>query len=263
MSSRGPLRIGIWGPPVLVVLVILAIWEIGVRLTATPAWLLPPPSDVISTLVTDRALLAPAFLVTLSEVLLGFLLAVVAGLGLAVLIDASPVLRRAIYPLVVASQTVPIPAIAPLLLVWFGYGLLPKVLVTALIGFFAITVSAVDGFRSADREQLDLLRSMGATPRELFRRVRLPHAAPAIFSGAKIAIAVCVIGAVFGELVGSHAGLGYLLTRALAQFRTDLVMAAIVLLSLMGIGLVWVTSKVEDRVLPWRSLVTATDEDSR
>ena len=249
-----------WVPPTLVIFGLLAAWEIAVLITKTPAWLLPPPSAVARTLVADRGILLPAFGVTLVEVLLGFAVAVVAGLALAVVIDSSPTMRRAIYPLVVASQTVPIPAIAPLLLIWFGYGLLPKVLVTALIGFFAITVSAVDGFRSADREAINLVRAMGASNREVFRRVRLPSAAPAIFSGAKIAIAVCVIGAVFGELVGSHAGLGYLLTRALAQFRTDLVMAAIVLLSLMGIGLVWITSKVEDRALPWRRLVTSDDE---
>ncbi|MGI9254860.1 MAG: ABC transporter permease, partial [Thermomicrobiales bacterium] len=149
-----------------------------------------------------------------------------------------------------------VPAIAPLLLIWFGYGLLPKVLVTALVGFFPIVVSAVDGLRSADRETLSMLRSFGASRAELFRLVRFPSALPSVFSGARIAIAVCVIGAVFGEFVGSKAGLGYLMTRAIAQFRTDRVIASIVLLSLMGIGLFGLVSLLERWFLPWRRFTT-------
>ncbi len=200
---------------------------------------------------------------TLLEVVVGFALALTVGLLLAFLIDASPTLDRAVYPLVVASQTVPVPAIAPLLLIWFGYGLLPKVLVTALIGFFPIVVATVDGLRSADRETLAMLRTFGANGRTLFRLVRLPAALPAIFSGAKIAIAVCVIGAVFGEFVGAREGLGYLLTRAIAQFRTDRVIAAVVLLSLMGIGLFLIVSLLERLLLPWRRFVTDSGANGR
>ncbi len=247
-----------WLPPLALIAMFLAIWEFGVRISDVPAWMLPPPSVVATTLVTERDLLLSSAAVTLSEVLLGFLLALVLGLALALLIDASPALDRAIYPLVVASQTVPIPAIAPLLLIWFGYGLLPKVLVTALVGFFPIVVSAVDGLRSADRETLSMLRAFGASRPQRFRLVRWPSALPSIFSGARIAITVCVIGAVFGEFVGSKAGLGYLMTRAIAQFRTDRVIAAIVLLSLMGIGLFAVVSIIERFALPWRRYTTDT-----
>ena len=241
-----------WAPPLLLIGLVLAVWEVAVRAASVPAWLLPPPSAVGRTLLEERGLLLSNAAVTLSEVVLGFALALALGLALALLIDASPALDRAIYPLVVASQTVPVPAIAPLLLIWFGYGLLPKVLVTALVGFFPIVVSAVDGLRSADRETLSLLRAFGASRPQLFRMVRWPSALPSVFSGARIAIAVCVIGAVFGEFVGSKAGLGYLMTRAIAQFRTDRVIAAIVLLSLMGIGLFALVGAVERFALPWR-----------
>lgn len=245
-----------WAPPVLLLAALVATWELVVRVAAVPAWLLPAPSAVAGTMVAERDLLLANARVTLVEVLAGFGLALVVGLALAFLIDASSTLDRAVYPLVVASQTVPVPAIAPLLLIWFGYGLLPKVLVTALIGFFPIVVATVDGLRASDRETLAMLRAFGATGRTLFRLVRLPAALPAIFSGARIAITVCVIGAVFGEFVGAREGLGYLMTRAIAQFRTDRVIAAVVLLSLMGIGFFLLVSLLERLLLPWRRYVT-------
>ena len=196
---------------------------------------------------------------TLLETLVGFGLALAAGLLVGALVDASPVLRRAVYPLVVASQTVPIPAIAPLLLIWFGYGLLPKVLVTALIGFFPIAVNTVDGLRATDRDVLDLLRSLGAGGWGRFRLAKLPSALPFVFSGAKVAVAVCVIGAVFGEFVGSSAGLGYLINRSRAQFLTDRVFACLVLLAMIGIGLFALVSLAERLLLPWRRSVAPGD----
>lgn len=246
----------LWLAPSLLVLAAVGGWEVAVRWAETPRWLLPPPSGVAQTLVTDRALLLGHARVTLTEVLLGFGLALLVGILLAIAIDASTVIERALYPLVVATQTVPVPALAPLLLVWFGYGLLPKVLVTALVGFFPIAVNTVDGLRATDRDVVALLQSLGASRWTRFRLARLPSALPFIFSGAKIAVAVCVIGAVFGELVGAKAGLGYLLTRGIAQFQTERVVAAIVLLSLMGSGLFALVALAERLLLPWRRYVT-------
>lgn len=241
-----------WLPPIAILAALIALWEIAVRVTGVPDWLLPPPSAVAATLVRERDLLLANAKVTLVEVLAGFAVAVVAGVLIATLIDASPAISRAVYPLVVASQTVPIPAIAPLLLIWFGYGLLPKVIVTALVAFFPIVVSTVDGLRSSDPEIDDLLRSLGASRWQRFRMLRVPSALPAFFSGAKIAVAISVIGAVFGELVGSKAGLGYLLTRSIAQFQTERVMAAIVLLSVIAGGLFGLVSLLERLSIPWR-----------
>jgi ABC-type nitrate/sulfonate/bicarbonate transport system permease component len=250
-----------WAPPTLLIAAFLAVWETAVRLSGTPEWLLPPPSAVARAMVEERGLLLANAAATLVAVLVGFAVALAAGLLVALLIDASPTLDRALYPLVVASQTVPVPAIAPLLLIWFGYGLLPKVLVTALVGFFPIAVNTVDGLRAADRETLAMLRAFGAGRGQQFRLVRLPAALPAVFSGARIAIAVCVIGAVFGEFVGATAGLGYLMTRAIAQFQTDRVIAAIGLLSVMGIGLFGAVALVERLVLPWRRFVVRGGTD--
>ncbi|MCA9878986.1 MAG: ABC transporter permease [Thermomicrobiales bacterium] len=237
---------------------LVLLWQVAVVATNAPAWLLPSPVDVATALVEDRALLWENALVTLQEVLIGFLLAVAAGVGCGVAIARSPVLDRALYPLIIASQTVPVPAIAPLLLVWFGYGLLPKVLVTALVGFFPLVVNTVEGLRSTDREVVSLLRAFGASPGRIFRLAELPSAMPAIFAGARIAVAICVIGAVFGELVGAKAGLGYLLTRSIAQFETPRMVAAIFLLALMGSTLFALVGLVERLVLPWRRFVTTS-----
>jgi ABC-type nitrate/sulfonate/bicarbonate transport system permease component len=248
---------GRWLTPVALLALVAVIWEIGVRVRGTPRWLLPPPSVIARTLYDDRALLLHHTWVTFEEVMLGFGLALAAGLLLAVAIDASLVLERTIYPIVIASQTIPIVALAPLLLIWFGYGLLPKVLVTALIAFFPIAVNTVDGLRSTDRELLNLLRSLGAGRWRRFRLAKAPSALPFLFSGARIAVTVSVIGAVFGELVGASAGLGYLMTRSAAQFLTARVFACIVLLSLIGIGLFAIIAIIERLALPWRRYITA------
>lgn len=245
-----------WLAPAALLAALVALWQLAVLVTAAPAWLAPSPTAVWSALIEDRVLLWANFLVTLQEVLLGFALALLAGIGCGVAIARSPVLDRALYPLIIASQTVPVPAIAPLLLVWFGYGLLPKVLVTALVGFFPLVVNTVEGLRSTDREVINLLRAFGAPPGRIFRLAELPSALPSIFAGARIAVAICVIGAVFGELVGAKAGLGYLLTRSIAQFETARMVAAIFLLALMGSSLFALVGLIERLALPWRRVVS-------
>lgn len=244
-----------WAPPTLLVSALLVAWEISVRVSNTPIWLLPPPSAVVQSLIEDRDILLPNALVTLSEVLLGFGVALAFGIGFGVAIFRSPTLDRILYPLIIASQTVPVPALAPLLLILFGYGIFPKVLVTALVGFFPIVVNTVDGLRSTDRDVANMLRSFGASRWRVFRLVEFPGSLPSIFAGARIAVAICVIGAVFGELVGAKAGLGYLMTRSIAQFETPRLLASIFLLSLMGTALFGAVSVVERLALPWRKLV--------
>ena len=247
-----------WAAPLVLIVAIVIVWEIAVRVTNTPAWLLPAPSDVGWSLAEDRAILLPNAVVTLSEVMLGFVIAVVVGVALGVAIYHYATLDRVLYPIIIASQTVPIPALAPLLLIWFGYGLLPKVLVTALVGFFPIVVNTVEGLRSTDPDVVNLLRSFGASRGKVFRLAEFPSSLPSVFAGARIAVAICVIGAVFGELVGAKAGLGYLITRAIAQFETPRLVAAIVLLSVMGTGLFAAVGIVERLVLPWRKYTTAS-----
>lgn len=241
-----------WLWPALLIAAALAIWEVTVRVRDVPEWLLPPPSAIVRSLIDDRSLLLRHTRATLAEVLLGFALALTAGILLGIAIVSSRVIERALYPIVIASQTVPIPAIAPLMLIWFGYGLLPKVLITALIGFFPIAVNTVDGLRSLDPALHDLFRMLRASWWQRLRLAMLPAALPAIFSGARVAVAVCVIGAVFGELFGASEGLGYLLNRSTAQFLTARVFACIVLLSLMGIVLFGLVALAERFVMPWR-----------
>jgi ABC-type nitrate/sulfonate/bicarbonate transport system permease component len=247
-----------WISPLLLIAVILGAWEIGVRVSGAPPWLLPAPSDVVRALAEDWNVLLPHALVTFSEVLIGFACAVVAGVGLGIAVYRSPTLNRALYPIIIASQTIPVPALAPLLLVSLGYGLEPKVVVTALVGFFPIVVNTVEGLRSTDRDVVNLLRSFGASRGKVFRLAEFPSSLPSIFAGARIAVAICVIGAVFGELVGARAGLGYLMVRAIAQFETPRMVAAIVLLSVMSTGLFATVGLVERALLPWRKYVTAS-----
>jgi ABC-type nitrate/sulfonate/bicarbonate transport system permease component len=258
MSRSLSIQRWIW--PALLLAALLLVWEAAVRINDTPKWLLPPPSAIVASFRTDWRVLLDHTRVTLVEVLLGFGVALLAGVATGIAIDSSVVLRRAIYPLIIASQTIPMVALAPLMLIWFGYGLMPKILITALIGFFPIAVNTVDGLRSADREMLALLRSMGAGAGQRFRMVRLPAALPLIFSGARIAITFCVIGAIFGELVGASEGLGYLMERSAAQFQTSRVFACIVILAAMGIGLFSLIALIERLALPWRQHLTDEDQ---
>jgi ABC-type nitrate/sulfonate/bicarbonate transport system permease component len=243
--------LGQWAPPAALILLALAAWEGAVRLLHVARWLLPPPSSIGAELVESRSLLLRHTWVTLEEVLLGFALALVVGIALATAIAYSRIVERAAYPFVIASQTVPIIAIAPLLLIWIGYGIWPKIIVVVLISFFPIVVNTVDGLKSADPDMLNMMRTLGASRWQLFTKVQAPSSVPFLFSGVRVAIALSVIGAVIGEWVGASAGLGYLMTRSAPQFLTDRVFASIFILSLMGIALFALVVLAERYALPW------------
>ena len=239
-------------PSVLVGVVLLAAWEALVWWLRLPDWLLPPPSQIMMTFVRTLPVLGIHVAATLRVTALGFSLSLLAGFALAVAIDASPFLRRAVYPLLVASQTVPIVAIAPLLVVGLGFGMLPKVLVVALVTFFPIVVNTVDGLGSADRDMVRLLRAMDASYWQVMRLLRVPAALPAIFSGVKIAITYSVVGAVFAEWIGAQAGLGVYIARSVRAFRTDQVFCAAAITSVMTIVLFILTSLLERRLTHWK-----------
>ena len=240
------------GPPALLLAACVAAWEWAVRAFGIPFYILPAPSRIARLMVADRGLLLGEAAVTLLEIFLGFALAFVVGVGLALLIFISRTVERAVYPLVIASQTVPVFAIAPLLVVWLGYGMISKVAMTALIVFFPIVVNTVDGLRAADPDAVNLLLILGATPAQALWKIRAPAALPFVFSGVRIAVATSVIGAVIGEWVGATQGLGFLMIHANAQLHVDLVFAAIAVLSLMAIALFAVVSGAEWLLLPWR-----------
>lgn len=222
------------------------------RLLQVPDWLLPPPSAILASIVTNASILGGHIAITLLETLLGLSLAMVVGFGLAFAIDASPLLRRTIYPLLVVSQTVPIVAIAPLLVIGLGFGLLPKILVVTLVTIFPIVVNTVDGLQSADRDMVRLLEAMQANYWQRMRLLRIPAALPAIFSGLKIAVTYSVIGAVLAEWIGASAGLGVYIARSLRAFRTDQVFGAALVTSLITMLLFWGTVALERWLIPWK-----------
>ena len=254
MSDRISRVIG----PILVLLALIVIWEVWVHLADTPRWMLPAPTDIVQSFRDDWRLLAEHTRVTLTEVLVGFGIALVAGIATGIAIDSSRLIERALYPLLIASQTIPMVVLAPLFLIWFGYGLLPKVLITALVAYFPLAVNTVDGLKSTDRDLIKLLTSMGSSRWQLFRLAKVPSALPLIFGGARISVAFSVIGAVFGEFVGAKAGLGYLMDRSAPQFETPRVFACIVILAAMGVGLFTLVSLVERLALPWRRYISHT-----
>jgi putative hydroxymethylpyrimidine transport system permease protein len=246
-----------WLPPLIVVIALLGLWELAAQwdwianaLNIKP-FLIPAPSDVARSLVDDRGLLASDAWVTAQEVVLGFALAALLGFVFAVVMHVSDLLRRAFYPLLVASQTVPVIAIAPVLVVWLGFGIGPKLAIVALVCFFPITVNTLDGLRSVDPEMTRMMRSLDAGRAQTLTRVEVPSALPFLLSGAKIAAVVAVIGAVFGEWSGSDKGLGHLILVAQGQLQTARVFAAVVVLSALALLLFGTLALVERRVAWW------------
>ena len=240
-----------WAAPLLILAGLLVAWELWTQLGDVPKWQLPAPSVIAQELVESRGLLWEHPQVTLLEVVLGMVAALLVGLFLASVIAYSRIVERSVYPIIIASQTIPIIAIAPLLLIWVGYGIAPKIIVVALISFFPISVNTVDGLRSVDPDMVNMMRTLGASRWQIFTKLQVPSALPQMFSGIKIGITVSVIGAVIGEWVGASSGLGYLMTYSQPLFLTARVFAAIVVLSALGIGLFVLATLVERMVLPW------------
>ncbi len=247
-----------FGPAILLIAGLLALWELVSRATEMPPWLLPAPSAIAASFGEAAPVLGPHVAATVTAAAAGYALALASAVALAAAIDRWGLARRAIYPLLVASQTVPTFALAPLLAIWFGFGLLPKVLVVALVCFFPIVVATVGGLRAADREMLDLVRGMGASDRQLFVKVRLPAAVPSVISGMKIAATYSVIGAVIAEWTGASQGLGLYLLRASNSFQTDQVFAVIAVIAVLSIGLFVCVELVGRTIAPW----TAAKEET-
>ncbi|HEX5898798.1 MAG TPA: ABC transporter permease [Solirubrobacteraceae bacterium] len=226
-------------------------WELYADLGGVDDFILPAPSQIATALWDDRGLLWSNLLVTAQEVGLGILVALVLGFLLAVALHFSGTLRRGVYPLLVASQAVPIVIIAPLLVVWFGFGMVPKLAIIALVCFFPVVVTTLDALRAVDPDQLKLMRTLDATRWQAFRWAEAPAALPAALSGAKIAVAVAVIGAVFAEYAGSSEGLGHLMLQAIPQLETARAYAAVVLLAAFAVLLFCALSLAERRLVPW------------
>jgi ABC-type nitrate/sulfonate/bicarbonate transport system permease component len=240
-----------WGNAALIVLALFGAWELYAVLGPVDRLLLPAPHDVARALYEDRALLWSNFRVTAGEVLLGILVAGVAGFACAIALHLSLALRRSVYPLLVASQTVPIPIVAALLVVWLGFDIAPKLVIIGLVSFFPIAVTTLDALSRVDPEQMKLMRTLDASRLAILRHVELPAALPGLFSGAKIGVTVAVIGAVFAEQAGSSSGLGHLVQQAIPQLLTARAYAAVLILSAFAITLFGLLTLAERLVVPW------------
>jgi putative hydroxymethylpyrimidine transport system permease protein len=241
----------VW-PPLVLLAAAVGLWELIVRAASVPDYLFPTPSAVASSLGSDARLLASATLVTVREVVLGYLLAVAVALTLAVLLHASTALRRALLPILVLSQTVPTVLLAPILAILLGYGIEPKLVVVAIVCFFPIVVNAVDGLRSADPELVRMMRTLRGGRLAVFRRVELPGALPAIFSGARVAATYAAVGAVFAEWAGSSSGLGFVILQAQPALETSRIFAAVLVLSALALGLYALVTLSERLLVPWQ-----------
>ena len=247
-----------WALPAGLVALLVGAWQVAASSGAIAGalglepFLVPSPAEIGEALWESRSLLAEDAWVTLKEMLLGLCCAVLAGLGFAVAMHLSETLRLALYPLIVASQTIPVIAVAPILVVWFGFGIGPKLWVIALICFFPIAVNTLAGLRSVDPEARKLMRSLDASRAQILWRLEAPASLPYFFSGARIAVAVAAIAAVFAEWVGADAGLGHLILLDNAQLRTARIFAAVLVLATMTMALVGLVALAERRVVRWR-----------
>lgn len=238
-------------PAALLLAALVVLWEVVVRVRNTEPYVLPAPSRIWSAFFDIRGTLPGHLKTTAIESVYGLAWAAVVGVALATLIASIPLVRRVLYPLLVVSQTIPMVALAPLLIIWFGFGISSKVIVVALFGFFPIVVSTVDGLLAADRDLVALVRSMGANRWQVLRLVRIPAALPAFFAGLKIAAAYAVTGAVVGEYLGASSGLGVVILRAQHAYRADRVFVATVVVALASIALFAAVQLIARLATPW------------
>jgi len=249
-----------WAWPVTAFVLLVVMWDVSIRVFGLKPFVLPSPASVAQALVADWQELADATLYTLLEIVLGFALSVIVGIGLAVAIVTWRPLEKAIYPILVGAQVIPKVAIAPLFVVWLGLGLAPKVLIAFLLSFFPMVVNTVVGLRAIEIGKLHLARSMGATASQIFFRFRLPRAMPNIFAGLKLSVTAAVIGAIVGEFIGADEGMGRVLLVANGNLETAKLFAGIVLLSAVGIALFLIIAALEKVVIRWHVSQRALQE---
>jgi ABC-type nitrate/sulfonate/bicarbonate transport system permease component len=241
-------------PAVVAVVALLAVWQLICATNLVPPYMLPSPLEVARAFVSEFPLLYRHSLITLREAFIGLIFGVGIGFLMAVLMDTFGALYKAFYPLLVITQTIPSVAIAPLLVLWFGYESLPKIILIVLSTFFPVTVGILDGFRSADKDAINLMRSMGASRLQIFRYVKFPSSLPQFFSGLRIATAYSIVGAVISEWLGGFGGLGVYMTRVKKAFAFDKMFAVIFLISAISLGLMALVGFVEKRCMPYRNL---------
>ncbi|PKG45887.1 MULTISPECIES: ABC transporter permease [unclassified Planococcus (in: firmicutes)] len=239
--------------PVLVLILLLIIWQVLVPLFEVPDWLLPTPYQIGLEAVNSWPNYSGHLIATIRLSILGFFIGSSIGLGVAMLLHLVPKLRETFYPLLILSQNIPIIVLAPLLVIWFGFGLLPKLIIIILVCFFPITIAALDGFRQTSGELLHYMKMAGANRRQIFWKLEWPHAMPSIFSGLKIAATYSVMGAVISEWLGAQEGIGVYMTLASSSFRTTQVFVAILLIMCLSMLFFAAIVLLEKRVIRWKT----------
>ncbi len=241
--------------PVCAILILLTVWQLVCAFELVPNYMLPSPVDVVKAFFNDFPLLMKHSVSTLFETIIGLLIGIVIGFFTALLMDRFVLLRRSLYPLVVLTQTIPTVAIAPLLVLWFGYETLPKVILIIIVVFFPIAVSLLDGFMSADPDTINLMRSMGASKLQIYRYVKFPGALNSFFSSLKISVSYAVVSAVISEWLGGFIGLGVYMTRVKKAYSYDKMFAVIFLISVLSLILMRVVRIIQKKCMPWESKI--------
>lgn len=239
--------------PIVFILILLIIWEIIVNVGGIEKYILPAPTDVIEVLIKDFKTMIPHILATLYEGMVGFLIAIALSIILAVIMDMVPLIKRALYPVLVISQTIPTVALAPLFIIWFGFGALPKIIVVVIVCFFPIVISIVDGLEGVDKDLINHFKLMGASKLNVFLHLKLPYGMINFFSGIRIAATYSIMGAVIGEWLGGDKGLGVYMTRARSAYALDKMFASIVIIVVISMGIFLLVSLMEKLFTPWNN----------
>lgn len=241
----------VW-PPVVAVLFFLSVWQAAAVFLHIEPWMLPSPADIAGEAAAQSDLLAQHTWATVRLTLSGFAIGTAVGLLLAVLLHLVPFLKRALYPLLILSQNIPTIALGPLLMIWFGFGLLPKLMVITLVCFFPVVVAALDGLMQTDRQMMNYMQMSGASRMRIFRKLELPHALPPLFSGMKIAATYSVMGSIVAEWLGASEGIGYYMLLQKSAYRTDRVFAAIAIIVALSLIMFLIIALMERLLIRWR-----------
>lgn len=241
--------------PIILSIILLSLWEVIVSFGKIEKYILPAPSDVIKVLVSDFKVMLPHIGATLYEGFVGFIIAIGLSIVLAIIMDISPIIKKSLYPLLVVSQTIPTIALAPLFIIWFGFGALPKIIVVVIVCFFPIVISIVDGLEGVDRDLINHFKLMGASKLNIFMHLKLPYGMINFFSGMRIAATYSIMGAVIGEWLGGDKGLGVYMTRARSAYALDKMFASIVVIVIISMLVVFIVTKIEKVCTPWNNKI--------
>lgn len=239
--------------PIVFIIILLVLWQFIVTIGGIEKYIMPAPTDVMQTLVKDFKVMIPHILTTLYEGMIGFLISIVLSIILAIIMDMVPIVKRALYPVLVISQTIPTVALAPLFIIWFGFGSLPKIIVVVLVCFFPIVISIVDGLEGVDKDLINHFKLMGASKLNVFMHLKLPYGMINFFSGMRIAATYSIMGAVIGEWLGGEKGLGVYMTRARSAYALDKMFASIVIIVVISMTIFFIVTFMERIFTPWNN----------